>query len=58
MEDWESGNVTTSVGDSGQCICHVFLPDTIFPANRVQQMQQVTKDLLLEMEIQMNKVRT
>lgn len=56
MEDWESGNVTTSVGESGQCICHVYVPDTTFPADRVQHMQQVSKDLLLEVEIQMNKV--
>lgn len=58
MEDWESGNVTASVGESGECVCYVYLPDTTFPANRVQRMQQVTKDLLLEMEIQKNKVRT
>lgn len=56
MEDWDSGNVTASVGESGQCICHVYMPDTTFPANRVQHMQQVSKDLLLEVEIQMNKV--
>lgn len=56
MEDWDSGNVTASVGELGQCICHVYLPDTSFPANRVQHMQQVSKDLLLEVEIQMNKV--
>ena len=57
MEDWESGNVTASEGESGQCICHVFVPDTTFPANRVQHMQQVSKDLLLEVEIQIKKVQ-
>lgn len=57
MEDWESGNVTASVSESGQCVCHVFLPDTTFPADRVEHMQEVTKDLLLEVEIQMNKVQ-
>ncbi|KAG7237250.1 hypothetical protein INR49_032583, partial [Caranx melampygus] len=56
VEDWESGNVTASVGESGQCVCHVFLPDTSFPADRVQHMQQVSKDLILEVEIQMNKM--
>lgn len=57
VEDWESGNVTASVGESGQCVCHVFLPDTSFPADRVQHMQQVSKDLILEVEIQMDKVQ-
>ncbi|XP_042356111.1 olfactomedin-4-like [Plectropomus leopardus] len=56
VHDWESGNVTASVGESGQCVCHVYLPETTFPANRVQHMQQVSKDLILEVEIQMNKI--
>ncbi|XP_041710233.1 olfactomedin-4 [Coregonus clupeaformis] len=56
MEDWDSGNVTASVGESGQCLCHVFLPDTTFPADRVEHMQQVTKDLMLEVGIQINKL--
>lgn len=55
MEDWESGNVTTSA-DGLECFCSVFLPDSTFPADRVQHMQQVTIDLKLEVEIQMNKV--
>lgn len=54
--DWESGNVTASVGESGNCVCHVYLPDTTFPADRVEHMQQVSKDLIIEVEIQMNKV--
>ncbi|XP_051252141.1 olfactomedin-4-like [Dicentrarchus labrax] len=56
VEDWESGNVTASVGESGQCVCHVYLPETTFPADRVEHMQQVSKDLILEVEIQMNKI--
>ncbi|TMS21265.1 Ribosomal protein S6 kinase-like 1 [Larimichthys crocea] len=55
MEDWESGNVTTSA-DGLECFCSVFLPDSTFPADRVQHMQQVTIDLKLEVEIQMNKL--
>lgn len=54
--DWESGNVTASVGESGNCVCHVYLPDTTFPADRVEHMQQVSKDLIIEVEIQMNKL--
>lgn len=57
MEDWESGNVTVSVGESGQCVCHVYLPDTTFPADRVQHMQKVSKDLRLEVDIQIKKVQ-
>ncbi|XP_074548822.1 olfactomedin-4 [Halichoeres trimaculatus] len=56
VEDWESGNVTASVGESGQCLCHVYLPETAFPADRVQHMQQVSKDLILEVDIQMTKI--
>ncbi|XP_017267494.1 olfactomedin-4 [Kryptolebias marmoratus] len=56
VQDWESGNVTASVGSSGQCVCHVFLPDTTFPANRVEHMQEVSKNLLLEVEIQKKKI--
>ncbi|XP_038147289.1 olfactomedin-4 [Cyprinodon tularosa] len=56
VQDWESGNVTTSVGSSGQCVCHVFLPDTTFPADRVEHMQQVSSDLILEVEIQIDKM--
>ncbi|KAM9341720.1 olfactomedin-4 [Symphorus nematophorus] len=54
VQDWESGNVTASVGESGQCVCHVYLPDTTFPADRVEHMQQVSKDLILEVGIQMD----
>ncbi|XP_039993733.1 olfactomedin-4 [Xiphias gladius] len=56
VEDWESGNVTASVGESDQCVCHVYLPDTTFPADRVYHMQQVSKDLILDVDIQMNKL--
>ncbi|XP_030299204.1 olfactomedin-4 [Sparus aurata] len=58
VEDWESGNVTASVGEWGQCVCHVYLPDTTFPADRVEHMQLVSKDMILEVEIQMNKMVT
>ncbi|KAM4626061.1 olfactomedin-4-like [Polymixia lowei] len=55
MEAWESGNVTTSV-DEPECVCSVYLPDITFPADRVENMQQVTRDLILEVEIQINKM--
>ncbi|XP_054652982.1 olfactomedin-4 [Dunckerocampus dactyliophorus] len=57
-EDWESGNVTSSVGDSGQCVCQVYLPDTTFPADRVQHMQEVSRDLIQEVQIQKNKIES
>ncbi|KAJ3613918.1 hypothetical protein NHX12_020161 [Muraenolepis orangiensis] len=56
LDDWGSGNVTVSVGDSGQILCHVYLPDTTFPASRVEHMQQVTKDLILEANIQITTI--
>lgn len=55
VEDWETGNVTAS-GGGQECLCSVFLPDSNFPADRVQHMQQVTSDLKREVEIQINKV--
>ncbi|XP_053701733.1 olfactomedin-4 [Synchiropus splendidus] len=56
VEDWGSGNVTASVGGSGSCDCHVFLPDTTFPADRVQLMQEVTRELTLNVDIQIKKL--
>ncbi|XP_028994220.1 olfactomedin-4 [Betta splendens] len=56
VEDWESGEVTASVGEEGQCVCHVYLPDTTFPADRMEHMHQVTKDLMLEVDIQIKKM--
>ncbi|KAM3594681.1 uncharacterized protein V6R79_012132 [Siganus canaliculatus] len=56
VEEWESGNVTTSVGESGQCVCQVYLPETTFPADRFYQMQQVSQDLILQVELQINKM--
>ncbi|XP_061553234.1 olfactomedin-4 [Phycodurus eques] len=58
VQDWGSGNVTSSVGSLGECVCHVYLPDTTFPADRVQHMQQISKDLIQEVQIQMNKIKT
>ncbi|KAF7670213.1 hypothetical protein LDENG_00043460 [Lucifuga dentata] len=55
IEDWETGNVTTSGGGS-DCACSVYLPDSTFPADRMQHMQQVSADLRLEVEIHMNKL--
>lgn len=57
MGDWDSGNVTTSGGEL-ECVCTVFLPDSIFPADRVQHMQRVSADLKREVEIQINSVST
>ncbi|XP_049917964.1 olfactomedin-4-like [Epinephelus moara] len=56
LNEWESGNVTVSVGEAGQCVCHVYVPETTFPADRVQHMQQVSKDLILEVDIQVKKM--
>ncbi|XP_030620464.1 olfactomedin-4 [Chanos chanos] len=56
LEDWGSGNVTASVGDSGQCTCNVFLPDITFPADRVEHMQTSFSELTLEVELEINKL--
>uniref|UniRef100_A0A8B9JX90 Si:ch211-173a9.6 n=1 Tax=Astyanax mexicanus TaxID=7994 RepID=A0A8B9JX90_ASTMX len=51
LEDWGSGNVTSSVGESGQCICQVFLPDTTFPADRVESLQISSNNFKGKVEI-------
>ncbi|XP_028994218.2 olfactomedin-4-like [Betta splendens] len=55
VDDWDSANVTAS-GGGQDCVCSVFLPDSSFPVDRVQHMQQVTADLRLEVEIQISKL--
>ncbi|KAL7872977.1 hypothetical protein AOLI_G00120480 [Acnodon oligacanthus] len=56
LEDWGSGNVTGSVGESGQCICHVFLPDTTFPADRVESVQISASKLNVDVELHISKL--
>uniref|UniRef100_W5L4I2 Olfactomedin-4-like n=1 Tax=Astyanax mexicanus TaxID=7994 RepID=W5L4I2_ASTMX len=56
LEDWGSGNVTSSVGESGQCICQVFLPDTTFPADRVESLQISSNKLTVDVELHINKL--
>ncbi|XP_066518493.1 olfactomedin-4 [Hoplias malabaricus] len=56
LEDWGSGNVTSSVGGSGQCVCHVFLPDITFPANRVESVQISSNQLTVDVELHINKL--
>uniref|UniRef100_A0A8B9JVR6 Si:ch211-173a9.6 n=1 Tax=Astyanax mexicanus TaxID=7994 RepID=A0A8B9JVR6_ASTMX len=55
LEDWGSGNVTGSVGESGQCICQVFLPDTTFPADRVESLQISSNKLTVDVELHISK---
>ncbi|KAJ8341531.1 hypothetical protein SKAU_G00338220 [Synaphobranchus kaupii] len=55
MEDWGSGNVTASLDETGKCICKVFLPDVSFPADRVELMHEISKELRLDVEIEINK---
>ncbi|KAF4084273.1 hypothetical protein AMELA_G00126710 [Ameiurus melas] len=56
VEEWDSGNVTGTVGEFGQCICKVFLPDTTFPADRVDVVQISSNKLTAEVEVHINKV--
>lgn len=58
MEQWGSGNVTGTVGEFGQCICKVFLPDTTFPADRVDIVQITANKLTADLEVHINKVRS
>nr|XP_055028740.1 olfactomedin-4 [Misgurnus anguillicaudatus] len=56
LEDWGSGSVEGSVGEFGQCVCNVFLPDTSFPVDRMENMQTSSNDLSIEVKLQINKV--
>ncbi|KAJ3613919.1 hypothetical protein NHX12_020162 [Muraenolepis orangiensis] len=55
MEGWETANVTASEGQS-QCVCSAYLPDTNLPVGRVEHMQQVSQELMLELNIQITKM--
>lgn len=56
VEQWGSGNVTGTVGEFGQCVCKVFLPDTTFPADRVDIVQITSNKLTADLEVHINKV--
>ncbi|XP_051579198.1 olfactomedin-4 [Myxocyprinus asiaticus] len=58
IEDWGSGSVDSSVDEFGQCVCNVFLPDTSFPADRVEHMQISSNELSVEVKVQINKVES
>uniref|UniRef100_A0A8C2F3F6 Si:ch211-173a9.6 n=1 Tax=Cyprinus carpio TaxID=7962 RepID=A0A8C2F3F6_CYPCA len=49
-------SVEGSVGEFGQCVCNVFLPDTSFPADRVEHMQTTSNQLSVEIKLQIIKV--
>ncbi|XP_050989857.1 LOW QUALITY PROTEIN: olfactomedin-4 [Labeo rohita] len=56
LEDWGSGSVEGSVGEFGQCVCNVFLPDTSFPADRMEYMQITSNQLSVNVKLQINKI--
>ncbi|KAK9959317.1 hypothetical protein ABG768_009447 [Culter alburnus] len=56
LEDWGSGSVDGSIGEFGQCVCNVFLPDTSFPADRVEHMQTSSNQLSVIVKLHINKV--
>uniref|UniRef100_A0A672NPY9 Olfactomedin-4-like n=1 Tax=Sinocyclocheilus grahami TaxID=75366 RepID=A0A672NPY9_SINGR len=56
LEEWGSGHVEGSVGEFGQCVCNVFLPDTSFPADRVEHMQTTSNQLSVKVKLQIIKV--
>ncbi|MBN3320057.1 OLFM4 protein, partial [Atractosteus spatula] len=56
IEHWGTANVTQGVDENGQCICKVFLPDTTFPADKVEHLQQTSKVLGQTVELEMSKL--
>ncbi|KTF79715.1 hypothetical protein cypCar_00043915, partial [Cyprinus carpio] len=56
LGDWGSGSVEGSVGEFGQCVCNVFLPDTSFPADRVEHMQTTSNQMSVEIKLQIIKI--
>ncbi|KAK2878285.1 hypothetical protein QQF64_011686 [Cirrhinus molitorella] len=58
LEDWGSGSIEGSVGEFGECVCNVFLPDTSFPADRMELIQTTSSQLSVEITLQINKVNS
>ncbi|KAK2878287.1 hypothetical protein Q8A67_019078 [Cirrhinus molitorella] len=58
LEDWGSGSIEGSIGEFGECVCNVFLPDTSFPADRMELIQTTSSQLSVEITLQINKVNS
>ncbi|XP_073682512.1 olfactomedin-4-like [Garra rufa] len=56
LEDWGSGSVEGSVGEFGECVCNVYLPDTSFPADRMEVIQTTSSQLSVKVKLQINKI--
>ncbi|XP_043932291.1 olfactomedin-like [Protopterus annectens] len=50
------GNVTGEVDENGECICKVFLPDTTFPANRIENLEHTSTELTKKIEVEVTKL--
>ncbi|NXL94886.1 OLFM4 protein, partial [Alectura lathami] len=50
-------NVTGSLDDHGNCQCSVYLPDTTFPVQKVEQLQVIATTLLERFEAELSQVR-
>ncbi|XP_067894232.1 olfactomedin-4-like [Heterodontus francisci] len=52
----QQANVTGDTDAEGQCVCKVFLPDTTFPADKVENLQQTYQNLSQKMETEISKL--
>ncbi|XP_026255341.2 olfactomedin-4 [Urocitellus parryii] len=50
-------NFTGSVDERGTCQCSVSLPDTTFPANRVEHLEYIAHSLSVKFEKELSKVK-
>ncbi|XP_026707951.1 olfactomedin-4 [Athene cunicularia] len=50
-------NVSGSVDDEGICQCSVYLPDTTFPVQKVEQLEIIAATLSEKFEIELSQVR-
>ncbi|XP_027743967.1 olfactomedin-4 [Empidonax traillii] len=50
-------NVSGSVDDEGTCQCSVYLPDTTFPVQKVEQLEIVAATLSKKFETELSKVK-
>ncbi|XP_010115185.1 PREDICTED: olfactomedin-4 [Chlamydotis macqueenii] len=50
-------NVSGSVDDEGTCQCSVYLPDTTFPVQKVEQLEIIATMLSEKFELELSKVR-
>ncbi|XP_029426803.1 olfactomedin-4-like [Rhinatrema bivittatum] len=51
-------NVTGSVGEDGQCLCTVILPDNTFPMHRMESLEITSHDLSISVQREITQIQS